>query len=196
MYRRTARTNRVVFALLGLLLLAVGGYLLVRHENRITASGQSAHERLYTRAQASWLHQHSWIWFAVAAAAVVVGLVALRWLLVQPRIDRVHRVYLDPDPDQAGRTAMSADVLTHAVENDITDYVGVARARALLVGAADTPELVLRVSANPLVDLSAIHRRIVGEALPAVRTSFDSELVPVQVHLLVVGRRTARRVVL
>lgn len=125
----------------------------------------------------------------VAAVAAVIGLIALRWVLVQACLGRVRSLALDPDAGRGGRTSMPADALTDVIEDDLTGYPGVDRARVLLIGAPEAPELVLRVSAHPAADLVDVRRRIVTDALPAVRTALDAETVPVQLHLLVAGRR-------
>ena len=193
MHRRTARTNHVLLVIVGLLLIAGGGYLVARNRGRIDR--QPAHARLYTHYESQWLHAHDWIWYAVAAAAVVVGLIALRWLLVQPRLDRVRTLHLDPDPGQHGRTMMAADVLTDAVEDEVAQLPGVNRVRALLTGSGDAPGMVLRVQAHPAADLVTLNALIVGEALHSLRTALDSDAVPVQVHLDVAGRDRSQRTV-
>ena len=194
MHRRTTRLNRIVFVLLGVVLLAAGGFLLARHfdwSDRLPSA-----ERIYSSSEARWLHDNTWVWYVVAAAAVIVGLLALRWLLVQPRIDRVRRLRPDADLEQHGRTAMASSVLTDAVEDDIDALPGVARSRVIVTGATDAPELVVRVAAKQAADLAEMHRRVVTEAVASARIALDDETVPVQVHLVVNGRRTAKRAVL
>jgi hypothetical protein len=194
MHHRTSRTNHVLLSLLGLLLLAVGAFALARYYDWFGRLPST--DRLYSRPEARWLHSHDWIWIVVAAAAILVGLLALRWLLVQPRLDRVHTLRVDADPGQTGRTSMSADVLTDAVEDDLVEVPGVNRARVLLIGAADEPEIVVRVTANPLTDLGDVRRRIAEETLPAARTALDVPDAPAQLHVQVTGRKVARRIVL
>lgn len=193
MHRRTTRTNRWLLGLVGLILFAGGGYLIVRSEGWIP--GQSRFAKLYTPGQVRWMNTHHWIWIAVAAVVVVLGLLALRWLVLQPRVDRLHSVRIEPDGAQHGRTTLPADALTDAVEDDVAEFPGVAGVRAVLIGAVDDPELLLRVSAKPESDVAEIHRHIVDEALPAARAALDSERVPAQVHLYVSGRKRAQRVV-
>lgn len=194
MHRRTTRLNRIVFVLLGIVLLAAGGFLLARHFDWIDRLPST--ERIYSSSEARWLHGNTWVWYVVAAAAVIVGLLALRWLLVQPRIDRVRRLRPDADLEQHGRTAMASSVLTDAVEDDIDALPGVARSRVIVTGATDAPELVVRVAAKQAADLAEMHRRVVTEAVASARIALDDETVPVQVHLVVNGRRTAKRAVL
>ncbi len=194
MHRRTTRLNRIVFVLLGFVLLAAGGFLLARHFDWIDRLPST--ERIYSSSEARWLHDNTWVWYVVAAAAVIVGLLALRWLLVQPRIDRVRRLRPDADLEQHGRTAMASSVLTDAVEDDIDALPGVARSRVIVTGATDAPELVVRVAAKQAADLAEMHRRVVTEAVASARIALDDETVPVQVHLVVNGRRTAKRAVL
>lgn len=191
MHRRTTRLNRVVFVLLGLVLLAAGGFLLARHFDWIDRLPSS--ERIYSRSEARWLHDHHWFWYAVVAAAAVIGLLALRWLLVQPRIDRLRTLRIEDDGEQRGRTVMAGDVIADAVEEDIEDLHGVARARVIVIGSPDAPELVVRVAAQPGADLAEIHDRVVTDALAAARLALDAEDVPAQIHLMVSGRRQVTR---
>ncbi len=192
MHRRTTRTNHILLSLIGVLLLAGGAYLVLRHLGRLGAQ-QPAHDVVYSHAQAHWLHAHNWIWLAVAAVVVVLGLIALRWLLVQPRVDRIRTLRVDRDLHAAGRTRMTADVLTDAIETDVEGYPGVERARAVLVGAVDDPAIVLRVQVRPLADLGAAYRLVVDEALPAARVALDRKDVPAQVHVVITGRTATAR---
>ena len=191
MHRRTTRLNHLLLVVVGLVLLAAGAYLIARNQGRL--HGQPKSDRLYTHAESRWLAEHDWIWIVVAAVAIAVGLVALRWLLVQPRIDRLRRLRLEADTAQHGRTLMGADVLTDAVEDDIAEYPGVSRARVLMTGHSDDPEIVVRVQAYPGEDLVDVHDRIVGQAVPDARVALDAPDVPVQVHLLVAGRGSTKR---
>lgn len=192
MHRRTTRTNHLLLTLVGLVLLAAGAYLVLRHLGRL-GTAQPAHDVVYSHAQARWLHTHNWIWLTVAAVVAVLGLIALRWMLVQPRIDRIRTLRIDRDLHAAGRTRMPADVLTDAVETDVAGYPGIERARAVLVGAVDAPEIVLRVQVRPLADLGAAYRLIVAEALPSAREALDQPALPAQVHVVISGRTATER---
>ena len=192
MYRRTSRLNHVLLTLVGLVLLAGGAYLVLRHLGRLGAR-QPAHDHVYDHSEAHWLHDHKWIWLVVAAVVIVIGLIAVRWLLVQVRLDRIRTLRIDRDLHAAGHTRMAADVLTDAIETDVLTYPGVTRVRAVLVGAVDAPEIVLRVQTRPLAELGTAFGRIVSDALPAARTALDAPDLPAQVHVVISGRTATER---
>lgn len=192
MHRRTTRLNHVLLVVVGLVLMAAGAFLLARHFGWISPLPKT--ERLYSRPQQRWLHEHTWAFAVAGGVAAVVGLVALRWLLVQPRIDRLRRLHLDADSGQHGRTVLTATALTDQVEEDLESHPGVARARVLIIGRPENPTLVLRVSAHAAGDITAVREFLVADALPAARTALEAEGVPMQLHLLVAGK-TEQRVV-
>ncbi|GAB2487763.1 hypothetical protein [Jatrophihabitans fulvus] len=193
MHRRTTRLNHVLLVVVGIVLLAAGTFLLARHFGWISQLPKS--DRLYSRPQRRWVHDHTWAFAVVGGAAALVGLVALRWLFVQPRIDRLRRLPIDPDTGQHGRTVLAATALTDQVEEDLESHPGVARARVLVTGRADTPTLVLRVAAHAAGDIDAVREFLVEDALPAARTALEAEGVPMQLHLLVAGKTEQRVVV-
>lgn len=186
---RTARGNRIGLALTGLLLLVVGAYLLARSLGAF-GSGQVA-DPVYGDAAAGWVHdQRPWLWLALAAAAVILAVLVIRWLLVQFRSDTLNRVALDTDTNDrgAGRSELPAGAITTAVGKEIDSYPGVRKVHAALAGHPDQPELRLKVTVDPDVDLARVRRRITGEALAHARTALDTGALPTQLRLIV-GRR-------
>ncbi len=194
MYRRTARGNRVGLALTGLVLLAAGAALLAAHQGLYGSAGKR--DVLYPASARRFVHTNAgWLWPVVAGAAIVLGLVFLRWLLVQPRTDRLRSVVVDSDdpttPDlstSAGRTRMAASALTDAVEDDIAALDGVRRVSAALSGHRDQPELWLRVVTDVDADLPRVRRHIATTVLADARASLDRPDLPAYLTLTVSGR--------
>jgi len=185
MRRRTARGNRLGLALIGLLMLTAGGYTVARSRG-LLASGQDQ-DSLYTTAQARWVDSHTWIWIAVAAAAVLTGLLALRWLAVQSRLDRIQHLHVDDDSN--GRTSMPANILTEAIEDDILAHPGVTRVRAVLTGTVAEPVLDLTVHIADGTVLADVRNTIITSAVPAGRCALDTERLPTLLQLTVGLRR-------
>lgn len=189
---RTARGNRIGLGLIGIALLAGGGYLVSRSLGVL--GPEQAADPVYPAAAADWVHQQRpWLWIAVAAIAVVVVVLLLRWLLVQLRTDSLHRIAIDAGQDDAGqdndrgdgRTDLPAHALAAAVGQDIENYPGVSKVRAGVTGRPDQPALRLTVTVDPAADLARIRRRITGEALANARLALDTEHLPTQLQLLV-----------
>lgn len=187
---RTARGNRLGLALTGIVLLAGGGYLTARS---LGAFGTAqAQEPVYSDAAAGWIHdQRPWLWIVLAVLAVILAVLAIRWLLKQLRTDSLNRVALDTDSATdrgSGRADLPAGALTSAVGEEIDSYPGVSKVHAALTGKPDQPELRLKVTIDPDADLARVRRRITGEALAHARTALDTDHLPTQLRLTV-GRR-------
>jgi hypothetical protein len=121
MHRRTALGNRLGLAVVGSVLLLAGAALL------LAACGVYGNapslDRLYPAAARDWVHDnHDWLWPVTAAAAILVGLVFLRWLLVQLRVDRLRHLRIDTDHSPEVRSL--ADLARSAGANARSDNVG------------------------------------------------------------------------
>jgi hypothetical protein len=98
MTNRTARGNRVGLAVTGLVLLTAGGYVLARS---LGAFGSTqARQPVYTDAEAGWIRTTIWIWPAVAAVGVMIAILALRWLIVQLRTERLNSAHREHRPQR------------------------------------------------------------------------------------------------
>jgi hypothetical protein len=193
MSSKTARGNRIGLAVVGVLLLAAGGYVLARS---LGAFGtEQADAPVYAERSASWIHaQQPWIWITLAAIGVIVALLALRWLLVQLRTDRLGRIAmdtdlaLDPDDDGdlgAGRTTLPTSALTSAIGQEIDGYPGVRAVTVHVAGRPDRPELRLEVTIDSDADPARIRTRIVDEAIAHAKAALDTEFLPTQLLLAV-----------
>ena len=196
MHRRTARGNRLGLASTGLVLAAAGAALVLARQGLLGNVGRR--DVLYPERARSFVHDNgSWLWPVVAAAAILLGLVFLRWLLVQPRTDRLRRLVVDTDEHadtdpSAGRTRMPASALTGIVTDDIAALRGVRRVSAGLTGHVDSPELWLDVSTDPDADLARIHHAITTDVVGDARACLDLTRLPTHLQLSV-ARRTRGR---
>jgi hypothetical protein len=186
MRRRATRGNRIGFTLLGAPLLLAGAAVLARSAGLY---GGPASAPIYPPAAQRYIHGHGWIWPAVAAAAIVIGLVCLRWLLVQARRDLLRHIRIDSHRaahSGAGRTILPADAVTDFVSSGLADQPGVRRAAAALSGRPDRPELWLHVTAGADIDLARLRRHLTGELLPSLRTALKQPDLAayVRIHLI------------
>ncbi|WP_049829323.1 hypothetical protein [Arthrobacter sp. RIT-PI-e] len=113
----------------------------------------------------------------VAVVAVVVGLLALVWLLAQvPRRNQARTFRLHADDAVDGRTTCEPRVMASAVESDVERIYGVISAAALLRGSASQPELTLDVKIDQRADVRSIIEQIHAEVAPNLETALETPL--------------------
>ena len=198
MHRRTARGNRLGLALTGVLLAAAGAALLLAHQGLLGSADRR--DVLYPARSRTFVHDNgSWLWPVVAAVAIVIALLFLRWLLVQPRTDRLRRLVIDTDEHagtdpSAGRTRMPAAALTDIVEEEVGALRGVRGVTAALTGHPDAPKLWLTVSTEADADVARIRRAITGGIVDDARTCLDQPHLTTYLKLCVTRRAGGRTV--
>jgi hypothetical protein len=173
---RPARLNRVLLALLGVVAVAAGGFGLAAHFGRVSV----------VRAAAPVLpHQNTpptWVFYVITAAAVVAGLLCLRWLLAQVAVrPRARTWQLEHDPSH-GRTELTTGVAVAPFTEEVTAYPGVRTVRATLAGTHRDPALAVVIGATQDADLAAIRARLAADGLPRLRQSLDLGTLPTTVE--------------
>ncbi|KWX05460.1 hypothetical protein TH66_01815 [Carbonactinospora thermoautotrophica] len=180
--RRTARLNRTVLVLIGLVLLAAGAVALARGLAVFPSVLGRPDAPLLTPALARYPADHAWFWPAVAAGSIILTLLSLRWLLTQTRTGAIKRLSLEPDHAR-GVTVLPADAAADAVTDDIATYPGVDRVKAVLVGPPSAPWLRLSVDVEDRADLDTLRSRIEGDALAHLRTALELDTIPTVLRL-------------
>lgn len=190
MDRHPAQANRTGLILLGVVLLGVGGVGLAR------GAGLFGDEttQVFSSDVRSFADDNAWFWPVIAAAAVVLALLGLLWLIAQIRTHRVPELAMEPDPD-GGRTRLSAKAVTGALQNEIEDYPGVRRVRARLLGSSRNPELRLNVTYGQRADPAELRRRIQDEGVPRLCAALERDSVPTVVRLRLVPKEEPTTVV-
>jgi len=188
---RADRLNRTVLTLLGLLLTAAGVLGLALSYGAFGV-GRARH-RVLTPAVRDFAHRnHGWFWPVAAVAAVILALLALRWLLTQLGSDRVGELSLEPDT-RTGGTTLQAGAVTSAVTEEVESYRGVHHASARLIGHPTNPDLILTVTADERTDLSALRARIEQQTIAHARQATGRDLpVHLFLRLSTGGRRQLR----
>ncbi|WP_189159253.1 alkaline shock response membrane anchor protein AmaP [Lentzea pudingi] len=157
--------NRFVLGLLGLVLLLAGALAVAIHLDFVPQVDRDASLLPGTALPPAWV-----LW-VVAAAAVVVALLCLRWLAAQiPR----RKVVSWRWADEAGATRISTATATAPFAEEITAYPGVRKVEAELTGPHTAPRLALVVRAHGDADLRGIRRRIDDEGLPRLREALGT----------------------
>ncbi|WP_067483361.1 alkaline shock response membrane anchor protein AmaP [Actinomadura hibisca] len=192
MDRRATKINHTGLLLFGLALLAAGAFGLARGLN---AWGQArAGEPLLAAETRRFAAEQSWFWPALAAAAIVLALLGVAWLLAQGRSDKLPGIFLDGN-DTEGHTRVQGKAVTDALEAEIEDYPGVKSAKARLSGKTDQPKLRLNVAYDHRADLDSLRRNISGQAVARLSTALGQETLPAVVRLrLVPGPKQERTV--
>ncbi|WP_394621881.1 alkaline shock response membrane anchor protein AmaP [Lentzea sp. JNUCC 0626] len=157
--------NRFLLGLLGLVLLLAGAAALVVNLDLVHWVDRSDPVVPGTALPPTWV-----LW-VVAAGAVVIALICLRWLTAQvPR----RKVTAWRWADEAGATRLSTATATAPFADEVTAYPGVRKVEATLTGPHTAPRLALVVRAHGDADLRGIRRRIDDEGLPRLREALDA----------------------
>jgi hypothetical protein len=129
---------------------------------------------------------------AAAAVAVVIGLLALRWLIAQTiRRPAGSNWQLSPDTT-TGTTHIDSHAAVRPLADEIEDYAGVLSATASLTGPRQHPHLYLRVSADDHADISELRRRIGSNAIPRLMQALNLPALPADMLLRLVSASGAR----
>ena len=180
---RPARLNRTLLAVLGLVLVAAGGAVL--------AVAAGVLRPPWPGLVPSTRPVLTWVPWAGAGGAAVLGLLCLRWLVAQAaRRPRTGTWELAADPAH-GSTRLAADTATAPLVAELTGYPGVRSAGAWLTGGPGDPALTLVVTVDPDVSLAVVRERIGADALPRFRQALELAELPVTVRFQLA--RTAQR---
>jgi hypothetical protein len=176
---RVNATNRTVLVLIGLVLLAVGvGGLLLSLD---LIAGGTGLWPVVPDLVVGFVIGTSWLPWAVAAAAVVVALLGLWWLLAQFRVDWPTQLDLTGDRTD-GTTTLAAGALTDAVEDDAASIRGVTGASASL-RSQPTRRLDLTVDLAAFADLGEVRRRLEQQTATRTRQVIDQPNLPIWIEL-------------
>ena len=173
---RPARLNRTLLALFGLMLLAAGAFLLTTAFGVLPLLRPDA---LSSPPNSS----PGWAPWVGVAAAVIVGLLCLSWLLAQAlRRPKTGTWTLTDNPRQ-GTTKIAAHTAAAPLVAEIETYPGVHKASARLSGSHSQPVVHLVVATEDRADISGLRDRIDTQALPRLRQALDLDTLPANLLL-------------
>lgn len=179
MKNRIDGVNRTVLALLGLLLVAAGGLGLA------VGLGVFGSQRpslpLLPDPLREFAAEQPWLWWAIAAACVLLALIGLRWLAAQVITSHVGRLDLTSDESE-GVTTLNAGAFADAVADDAETLRGVSGASAVLKGER-TRRLRLTVDLTDHADIAAVRRQLEEQTVARAREALDAPEFPVEIRL-------------
>ncbi|WP_375482036.1 alkaline shock response membrane anchor protein AmaP [uncultured Jatrophihabitans sp.] len=178
------RTNRAALIVFALVLIAGAGAGIAASWGVFGRTFQ--HHALTDNSVSHYVGRHGiWLWWAAAGVALVVVLLALRWLLALLfSTDRSGDLNV-ASGGGSGRTSLSSSALTEAVAEETESMSGVESAKARLIGDPDDPELVLEARIRHDADLAGLHTRIVEGPIAHARTATGRDDLPVRLDLKV-----------
>ncbi|MFJ2114771.1 MULTISPECIES: alkaline shock response membrane anchor protein AmaP [unclassified Streptomyces] len=185
--------NRVLLALIGLVLLCAGGLALARGLGWAVPSWWpygGPHDVLLSRADRLRWRDDGWWWPVVIAALAVLVVLALWWLLSQLRRSRLPEVLVNSGDGEGA--VVRGRALENALEDDATTLDGVARARVRLTGRRTGPAARVRLLLEPHAAAGETLRRLTGEALAHARDSAGLAALPAEVRLRAAPHRAER----
>lgn len=169
---RPAGLNRAVLGLLGIVLLAGGGFAVATHFGWVTVLHRSS------RLVAGTGRPPTWVLYITVAVAVIVGLGCLRWLFAQlVRGPKARTWRLEDDP-RTGRTELTTATAIAPFVDELKTYPGVSSATGTLSGPRTSPTVDLVITAAQDGDLAEIRHRLDVHGLPRLRQSLELGSTP------------------
>jgi len=197
--RRTAATaNRIWLAVTGIVALLAGIVGILIATGLLRTVGAALGMDLSRPAPADHLSgagtraalSITWVVMLVAVAGVVLGLLALAWLIAQiPRTDPARPFRLHDDA-RDGLTRCDPAVLTTAVETQIQRLPRVHSADAVLRGTAQDPELTVKVTVGERADVPALLHHIQTHVAHDLGQALDTRLSRLAVQVEIGATKT------
>ncbi len=168
--RALDRVNRFVVTLLGLLLLGIGGYGLLRGAGAL--GEQQADDPLLTPGLERFVEENrQWFWAVVTGVSLLVALAAARWLKEQLTSSPSLSSLAVATGDGPGRSTLDTAAVSAAVTRDLEDDPDITSARVRVVPAGDAIGLDVRASVTDDGDVHAVRQRIETDVLERARTA-------------------------
>ncbi|GAA2367577.1 hypothetical protein Cme02nite_28690 [Catellatospora methionotrophica] len=182
------RFNRGVLLVLGLLLLAAGAAGALAYTDALgwSMADRAVADNAVSRYVAA---NGRWLWPLVAAAALLVLVLAVRWLVsVLLATDRARTLAVRTDRPADEHTTLAGPALEAAVRDQIEGYRGVASARVRLTGKPRQPTMAIDVHTSTQAgELAELCQRIQQGVLADARRVLDRPDLPVRLDVDATG---------
>ena len=185
---RPARLNRTVLAMLGLLLLLTGAFVFLVGRAPPPPSRPACRSAPTCRCCPTASSPPPGCPWVGLAAAVVVGLAALWWLVAQTARAPATGTWQLADDPRGGTTELDTATAAAPLAEEISTYAGVRAATARLAGAHQHPQLHMRVTAEDGASLPDLRHRIDELAVPRLVGALDLPALDADLVLRLTGR--------
>lgn len=185
--------NRVLLAIAGLVLIALGGSVLAIGLGAPAPSWwlhQGPHDVLLSEAERTRWRDDGWWWPVVIAALAVLVLLCLWWLVAVLRRRRLTEILVDTRDGEGA--ALRGRALEHVLAEEAGRLDGVAQARVLLTGRRGSPRTRVRLTLEPHVDPGTVLHTLATGALTHARDSAGLTALPTEARLRAVKHRPER----
>jgi hypothetical protein len=164
---RPARLNRTLLTIIGLVLLAAGAFAITTSYGWLHLIDRD--KPLVSGAELP----PTWVLYVIVVAAVVVGLLLLRWLGAQALRRPKTGTWRWESVGSTGSTRLGGDLATVPFAEEVGRYPGVESADATLSGGQDDPTLLVTVTAEPEGNLTTIREQIVENGVARLKQALD-----------------------
>lgn len=179
MSSRANVVNRIALTVLGLLLLAAGGFGLALSAG-VFGAGRATYPVL-PQEVSTFPDGRPWFWWALAGVLLLIAVLALLWLLTQLKTDRTTRLDRTTNA-RDGYTTLHASALTNAVEDETLSITGVTGASAN-VHEHRGQHVFLRVDLADSANIAAVRTRLEDEVVAHLREGVGDPRFPVTIQL-------------
>ncbi len=183
---RPVRLNRAVLSIVGLVLLVAGALAVTTQTGVFAPVNRDA-----TLVPGTALPP-TWVLYVVAAVAIVVGLLAFRWLVAQLVHAPKTQTWQLEDDIVEGRTDLAASTAVTPFTDELATCPGVHSAHATLAGDHRAPTLALVAIVEQDGDLDRIREHLDTHALPRLRQALDLDVLPVTIEFRFSTKASAR----
>lgn len=199
MDRALRNVNRVLLAVAGLLLLALGlavlagGFDLARRTGVDFPVGwpwARPEDVLLSGADRTRLRGESWWWPAVLGGLALLVILLLWWFLAQVRRRRLGEVLVESGDGEGA--LLRGKALSNVLEAEASSLPGVDKAAVRLSGRRTSPRASLDLLLSAHAEPGPLVVRVAGEALENARSSASLENFPAEVRLRTVKSRPER----
>ncbi|ARP73993.1 alkaline shock response membrane anchor protein AmaP [Streptomyces pluripotens] len=185
--------NRVLLALVGLVLLVLGGSVLAVGLGAPPPSWwihTGPHDVLLSKAERTRWRDTDWWWPVVIAVLAVVLLLALWWLTAVLRRHRLTEILVDTGDGEGA--VLRGRALESALAQDSARQEGVAHAEVLLQGRRTARRVRVRLQLEPNVDPATALNEFTAQALRHASRSAGWPSLSAEVRLRATKHRAER----
>ncbi|MDX3238130.1 alkaline shock response membrane anchor protein AmaP [Streptomyces sp. ME03-5709C] len=185
-----AVVNRVVLALIGLVLVLLGAVALCSVTGLLRRPYTGRDDVLLSEGDRARYGGTAWWWPVVIGVLTLIVLCALWWLLAQVRDRGPRRLAVDADDD--GAALLRGRALEEVIAADAEQLHGVDHATTALMGTPAAPRVRLQLALSPDAVPGDVLAGLDSAVLDRARVSAGLPALPAEVRLRAVGHRAAR----